>query len=125
MAVSHVVGTTDVTHIKAPVTIRAYLLCGFVALGGILFGFDSGFVSGILDMPFLIHLYTGILIPGPDASAVDKANFKLPLWQDSLIISIHHINSFGRNLLRCLDSWRDGRFVRSPNDHHHGWASFI
>lgn len=28
-------GPTDVTHIEAPVTIKAYLLCAFAAFGGI------------------------------------------------------------------------------------------
>ncbi|QYS97889.1 General substrate transporter [Trichoderma simmonsii] len=94
MTASHVIGTADVTNIEAPMTFRAYILCGFAALGGILFGFDSGYVSGILDMPFLIHLYTGIPIPGPDDSAATKADFKLPAWQDSLIISILSAGTF-------------------------------
>ncbi|KAM0248018.1 hypothetical protein ACHAQJ_009623 [Trichoderma viride] len=74
---------------EAPMTFRAYILCGFAALGGILFGFDSGYISGLLDLPFLIHLYT----------AVDKANFKLPTQQDSLIVSILSAGTFSGALI--------------------------
>jgi hypothetical protein len=52
-------GTADVSRIEAPVTLRAYLMCAFAAFGGIFFGFDSGYISGVMGMKYFIHLYTG------------------------------------------------------------------
>ena len=46
----HAVGTTDVDHIEAPVSFRSYLICVFASFGGILFGYDSGYISGVLGM---------------------------------------------------------------------------
>jgi hypothetical protein len=37
---------------EAPVTALAYFLCVFSAFGGILFGYDSGYISGVLAMNF-------------------------------------------------------------------------
>lgn len=39
-------------RIEAPVTVRGYLLCVFAAFGGILFGYDSGYISGVIAMNF-------------------------------------------------------------------------
>ena len=46
----HAVGTADVARIEAPVSVRAYLICAFASFGGILFGYDSGYISGVLGM---------------------------------------------------------------------------
>jgi hypothetical protein len=35
------------SRIESPVTVRAYLMCVFAAFGGILFGYDSGYISGV------------------------------------------------------------------------------
>lgn len=35
-------GTTDVSRVEAPVTVKAYLICAFAAFGGIFFGYDTG-----------------------------------------------------------------------------------
>jgi hypothetical protein len=42
--------TSDVTRIEAPVTMKAYLMCAFASFGGIFFGFDSGYISGVMGM---------------------------------------------------------------------------
>lgn len=47
---SDAVGTANVEHIEAPVSIRSYLICAFASFGGILFGYDSGYISGVLGM---------------------------------------------------------------------------
>jgi hypothetical protein len=46
--VPELIATTDVNRIEAPVTFKAYLMCAFAAFGGIFFGYDSGYVNGIL-----------------------------------------------------------------------------
>jgi MFS family permease len=38
----------DVEQIEAPVTWQAYLICAFASFGGIFFGYDSGYVNGVL-----------------------------------------------------------------------------
>jgi hypothetical protein len=39
-------------RVEAPVTLRGYLLCVFAAFGGILFGYDSGYINGVLGMNY-------------------------------------------------------------------------
>lgn len=50
-------GTSDVARIEAPVTAKAYMMCAFASFGGIFFGYDSGYISGVMGMPYFIHLY--------------------------------------------------------------------
>lgn len=40
--------TADVNAIEAPVTWKAYLICAFASFGGIFFGYDSGYINGVL-----------------------------------------------------------------------------
>jgi hypothetical protein len=46
--VPDLLATTDVNRIEAPVTFKAYLMCAFAAFGGIFFGYDSGYINGVL-----------------------------------------------------------------------------
>lgn len=50
--------TTDVNRVEAPVTLKAYLMCAFAAFGGIFFGYDSGYINGVLGMDYYIHVRT-------------------------------------------------------------------
>lgn len=56
-----VVGTGDVARVEAPVTMKAYMMCAFAAFGGIFFGFDSGYINGVLAMPYFIETFTGMV----------------------------------------------------------------
>lgn len=94
MAPGPLIATADVNRIEAPVTLKAYLMCAFASFGGIFFGFDSGYISGVMGMKYFIHLYTGIPIPGPDATAAEKDAFSLPAWKKSLITSILSAGTF-------------------------------
>lgn len=85
------VGTTDVSRVEAPVTVKAYLMCAFAAFGGILFGYDSGYISGVMGMPFFVELFTGL--NRADFAANDK-KFALPSWKKSLITSILSAGTF-------------------------------
>jgi hypothetical protein len=53
-------GTSDTGRIEAPVTMKAYLMCAFAAFGGIFFGYDTGWMGGVMGMRYYIHQLTGI-----------------------------------------------------------------
>lgn len=84
-----IIATTDLTRIEAPVTAKAYFLCAFAAFGGILFGYDSGYISGVQGMTYFIQLYTGL-----DPATTPAADFTLPSYQKSLITSILSAGTF-------------------------------
>jgi sugar porter (SP) family MFS transporter len=50
-------GTDDVNRIESPVTLKAYLMCAFAAFGGIFFGYDSGYINGVLGMGYFHRHY--------------------------------------------------------------------
>jgi sugar porter (SP) family MFS transporter len=88
------VGATNVDRVEAPVTVKAYLMCAFAAFGGIFFGYDSGYISGVMGMDYFIHLLTGLDPPPAGATADEKAYFTLPSWKKSLITSILSAGTF-------------------------------
>ncbi|KAF2197479.1 high affinity glucose transporter RGT2 [Delitschia confertaspora ATCC 74209] len=97
-----VTGTTDVNRIEAPVTVKAYLIVAFAAFGGIFFGYDTGWMGGVLAMPYFIKQYTGkeypdVKFPGdttsPEYKAYSKA-FVVPSWEQSLTTSILSAGTF-------------------------------
>jgi MFS family permease len=88
------VGTADTGRVEAPVTWKSYMMCAFAAFGGIFFGYDSGYISGVLAMDYFINLFTGIPIPGPDASAAEIAAFVIPTPHKTLIVSILSAGTF-------------------------------
>ncbi|KAI1138815.1 general substrate transporter [Hypoxylon sp. FL0543] len=58
-------GSADVNRVEAPVTVKAYLMCAFAAFGGIFFGYDSGYINGVMGMNYFIQQ-----IEGPGATAL-------------------------------------------------------
>lgn len=52
-------GSTDPNRVEAPVTLKAYLMCAFAAFGGIFFGYDSGYINGVMAMPYFINQIEG------------------------------------------------------------------
>nr|CAD1814649.1 monosaccharide transporters [uncultured fungus] len=100
------VGTSDTGRIEAPVTWKSYMMCVFAAFGGVFFGFDSGYISGVLAMDFFIHMLTGLPIPGPNASTAEKNAFVIPTPHKSLIVSILSAGTFfGAILAGDLADW--------------------
>ncbi|KAH7076341.1 hypothetical protein BKA63DRAFT_593599 [Paraphoma chrysanthemicola] len=85
---------TDVDRIEAPVTLKAYLMCAFAAFGGIFFGYDSGYINGVMGMAYVKHEFTGLPYPGPNASPAEVASFHIPTWRQSLIVSILSAGTF-------------------------------
>ncbi|KAF2423470.1 monosaccharide transporter [Tothia fuscella] len=82
--------TADLSRVEAPVTVKAYLMCAFAAFGGIFFGYDSGYINGVLGMDYIIHTYTGL----PYSESSNKDVWTLPSWQKSLIVSILSAGTF-------------------------------
>jgi MFS transporter, SP family, sugar:H+ symporter len=66
----------------------------FAAFGGIFFGFDSGYINGVLGMRYFIHVFTGLPYPSEDATPAEKAAFVIPAWRQSLIVSILSAGTF-------------------------------
>ncbi|KAG7841395.1 hypothetical protein KL942_001274 [Ogataea angusta] len=88
-SIAGVAGTTDVNRVEAPLTVKAYLMCAFGALGGILFGYDSGYISGVMGMDYFIHEFTGKVKQGDNDSS-----FVVPSSEKSLITSILSAGTF-------------------------------
>ncbi|KAL2036765.1 hypothetical protein N7G274_010489 [Stereocaulon virgatum] len=88
-----ITGTTEVSRVEAPVTAKAYFICAFAAFGGIFFGYDTGWMSGVLAMPYFIRQYTGLPYPDPNDKAAVTA-FHLPASDQSLTTSILSCGTF-------------------------------
>ncbi|KAG0680161.1 hypothetical protein C6P40_002978 [Pichia californica] len=71
----------------APLTWKTWIICGFASFGGIFFGYDSGYISGVMGMDYFIHEFTNKINDGTD-------NFALDAWQKSLITSILSAGTF-------------------------------
>jgi len=90
-------GTSDVPRVEAPITVRAYLLCAFAAFGGILFGYDSGYINGVIGTNFFINQLS--------ATNLDKAP-ALTASNTSLIVSILSAGTFfGALISGDLSDW--------------------
>lgn len=98
-----VTGTADISRIEAPVTIRAYLIVAFAAFGGIFFGYDTGWMGGVLNMDFFIKQYTGydyVEDRFPNGASTEEIKayrnqyFSVPSWQQSLTTSILSAGTF-------------------------------
>ncbi|KAL2255075.1 hypothetical protein VTK26DRAFT_4187 [Humicola hyalothermophila] len=94
-------GTADLSRVEAPVTLKAYLLCAFAAFGGIFFGYDTGWMSGVLGTPYFITMYTGTQFDyeAGQPVGVDSTNFRLPSSTQSLMTSIMSCGTFFGSLI--------------------------
>lgn len=86
------VGTTDSNRTEAPTTWKSYLMCVFAAFGGVFFGYDSGYISGVLAMPYFINQNTGIPIPPPGAAKAVTDAFVVRIYQAWLGSVYHGVN---------------------------------
>ncbi|PMD13671.1 general substrate transporter [Hyaloscypha hepaticicola] len=102
----NLVATADVNRIEAPVTVKAYLMCAFASFGGIFFGYDSGYISGVMGMNYFIHLYEGLPYPPANPTTAQTNAFTLPDWKKSLITSILSAGTFfGALMAGDLADW--------------------
>jgi len=89
--------TSDVNRIEAPVTWKAYLLCAFASFGGIFFGYDSGYINGVIGSSVFIHQ-----VEGSAAKAITSSH-------QSLIVSILSAGTFFGAIIAGDVSERIGR----------------
>jgi MFS family permease len=97
-------GTSNVDRVEAPVTLRAYLIVAFAAFGGIFFGYDTGWMGGVLNMDYFIKQYTGheypdVKFPGlakddPTVVAYRNQQFSVSSSNQSLVTSILSAGTF-------------------------------
>ena len=73
--------TADDNRIEAPVTWKAYLICAFASFGGIYFGYDSGYINGVLGSTVFIN-------------QVDPGMKAVTASHNSLIVSILSCGTF-------------------------------
>ncbi|KAH8587673.1 general substrate transporter [Bisporella sp. PMI_857] len=98
--------TADTSRVEAPTTWKSYLMCVFAAFGGIFFGYDSGYISGVLAMDYFIYKQTGQAVPGADASDAITNAFVIPTSDKSLIVSILSAGTFfGAIIAGDLADW--------------------
>lgn len=88
------IATADLARIEAPVTVKAYFMCAFAAFGGFFYGFDTGYISGVLDMEYFIHTFQGLPYPPAGATTAERAYFILSSNNTSLIVSILSAGTF-------------------------------
>jgi hypothetical protein len=71
------------------------LFCSaFAAFGGIFFGYDTGWMGGVLGMPYFIAQYTdNVYTSDLNANNLPKT-FALPAWEKSLMTSILSAGTF-------------------------------
>jgi sugar porter (SP) family MFS transporter len=68
--------------VEAPVTFKAYLMCAFASFGGIFFGYDSGYINGVLGAPLFVNA-----VEGPGHTKIRES-------YTSLIVSILSAGTF-------------------------------
>lgn len=96
-------GSVDARRVEAPVTVKTYLMCAFAAFGGIFFGYDSGYISGVLGMDFFISTFEDL---DPSLATTNPDAFVIPSWKKSLIVSILSAGTFfGALIAGDLADW--------------------
>lgn len=103
--------------VEAPITLKAYLMCAFAAFGGIFFGYDSGYINGVMGMEYFIMTFENLVSvsntaqtsptnPTQDPATTPKDQFVIPTWKKSLITSILSAGTFfGAIIAGDLADW--------------------
>ncbi|KAM3089097.1 hypothetical protein ACMFMG_000715 [Clarireedia jacksonii] len=78
--------------------------CGFPAFGGILFGYDAGYINGVLGMDYFKLTYGE-----PSTDPLAFQGYMYPTWAKSLIVSMLSVGTFLGALLSGYSSDYLGR----------------
>lgn len=97
---------TSLERIEAPVTMKAYAMCAFAAFAGVMFGYDSGYISAVLGMNAFKRDYGHAV-----HVSVDRSGHAYDTWQKSLIVSILSAGTFCGALTSGFLADRIGRRV--------------
>ncbi|GAB7362414.1 hypothetical protein MBLNU230_g2737t1 [Neophaeotheca triangularis] len=76
----------NVDSVEAPVTWKAYLACAFASFGGIFFGYDSGYINGVIASDVFVRLIENL--------PADAQSPELTGSNQSLIVSILSAGTF-------------------------------
>ncbi|KAH0394248.1 hypothetical protein KCU89_g11563, partial [Aureobasidium melanogenum] len=91
-----------VERVESPVTIRAYLMCAFAAFAGILFGYDSGYINGVMGTAVFRREFgklTGV-------TETNANGYSIASGTQSLIVSILSAGTFfGALFSGALADW--------------------
>ncbi|KAB8269052.1 general substrate transporter [Aspergillus minisclerotigenes] len=88
-------GASGLSTIEAPITWKAYLVCVSAAFGGVFFGYDIGWMSGVLGMPYVIQQYTDMEYDFNAGTPADSSHsFAIPSSDKSLMTSILSLGTF-------------------------------
>ncbi|KAE8372305.1 general substrate transporter [Aspergillus bertholletiae] len=91
----------DAVRVEAPVTLKTYLMCAFAAFGGIFFGYDSGYINGVMGMDYFIEEFENL-----DPLTTPKEKFVVSSSRKSLITSILSAGTFfGALIAGDLADW--------------------
>ncbi|TKX22086.1 sugar transporter-like protein 23 [Elsinoe australis] len=91
-----------VERIEAPVTFKAYLMCAFAAFAGILFGFDSGYINGVLGTAYVKRNFGNPI----EVSKANPTGYHITTSDTSLIVSILSAGTFfGALISGALADW--------------------
>lgn len=82
--------TLEVDPAEAPATLATIYMCAFAAVGGMFYGYDTGYVNGIIGMKYFIHAFTGLPYPPETPEEL----FTVPSSRKSLIVSILSAGTF-------------------------------
>lgn len=77
-------------RIEAPVTFKAYVMCTFAAFAGILFGYDTGYISSVIGMEAFKIQYGHPV----DKTEENPNGYSYDTWEKSLIVSILSAGTF-------------------------------
>jgi MFS family permease len=95
MAIQGIQGTADLSKTEAPIVWKSYLICVSAALGGLFFGYDIGWMSGVLGMPYFIQQFTGMQYDfAAHAPVGDPKAFAISSTDKSLMTSILSLGTF-------------------------------
>jgi sugar porter (SP) family MFS transporter len=84
------------SQVEAPITAKTYFICAFTAFGGILFGYDSGYISGVLGMDYFKYQFGKPVPAGFDDTSFyyNGTYYMYETYQKSLITSILSAGTF-------------------------------